>query len=191
MGDHTSTKIPLAKENRPVVQSEGPKKAKKVAKDNDVASTITSDSLIIFRKKFHFPNDLVIKVTEKYDRACSPLLEFLTSHIDHNGIDRVFKDRYAVLSLECLFWMDKIQEARDYIYDMEVNALELKCMEEGFIRSFLKGVRLVQHKTRAEIEGLTLSQTSGDSSSDSDGNEIECELQKAFALEEDDDIEIL
>ncbi|KAH0451499.1 hypothetical protein IEQ34_018798 [Dendrobium chrysotoxum] len=51
---------------------------------------------------------------------------------------------------------DEVQEARDLIYHVEVKALELEYMEEGFIRGFLKGVRLVQRKTRAEIEGLTL-----------------------------------
>ncbi|KAH0470780.1 hypothetical protein IEQ34_000503 [Dendrobium chrysotoxum] len=63
-------------------------------------------------------------------------------------------------------------------------------MHEGFIRDFLKGVHLVQCKTRAEVEGLIPSQTSDDSSSDSNGVEIESELYKVFALE-DDDIEIL
>ncbi|KAH0457412.1 hypothetical protein IEQ34_012727 [Dendrobium chrysotoxum] len=58
---------------------------------------------------------------------------------------------------------DQIQETRDHIYDVEVKALELACMEEGFIRGFLKGVRLVQLKTGAEIEGLTPSQASYDS----------------------------
>ncbi|KAH0461348.1 hypothetical protein IEQ34_008923 [Dendrobium chrysotoxum] len=86
---------------------------------------------------------------------------------------------------------DKVQEARDHIYDVEVKALELECMEEGFIRGFLKGVRLVQRKTGAEVEGLTPSQASRDSSSDSNGDDIESELQKTFSLEKDDDDEIL
>ncbi|KAH0454510.1 hypothetical protein IEQ34_016434 [Dendrobium chrysotoxum] len=65
-------------------------------------------------------------------------------------------------------------------------------MEEGFIRGFMKGVRAVQRKTGAEIEGLTPSQASSDPSSDSSGEELESELQKAFSLEEEeDDIEIL
>ncbi|KAH0463673.1 hypothetical protein IEQ34_008255 [Dendrobium chrysotoxum] len=55
-----------------------------------------------------------------------------------------------------------IQEAYDHIYDVEVKALELECMEEGFIRV----------QDWSEIEGLTLSQASGDSSSDFDGDEI-------------------
>ncbi|KAH0466709.1 hypothetical protein IEQ34_003947 [Dendrobium chrysotoxum] len=49
----------------------------------------------------------------------------------------------------------KMMEARDHIHDVEGKALELECMEEGFIRGFLKGFHLVQWKTAAEIEGLT------------------------------------
>ncbi|KAH0467567.1 hypothetical protein IEQ34_002600 [Dendrobium chrysotoxum] len=87
---------------------------------------------------------------------------------------------------------DHIQEARSHIYDVEVKALEAKCAEDGFIRGFMKGVRTVHRKTGAEIEGLTPSQASSDASSDSGGEELESELQRAFALEEDeDDVEIL
>ncbi|KAH0455242.1 hypothetical protein IEQ34_015274 [Dendrobium chrysotoxum] len=87
---------------------------------------------------------------------------------------------------------DHIQEARSHIYDMEVKALEAECAEDGFIRGFMKGVRTVYRKTGAEIEGLTPSHASGDASSDSGGEELESELQRAFALEEDeDDVEIL
>ncbi|KAH0465910.1 hypothetical protein IEQ34_006013 [Dendrobium chrysotoxum] len=49
----------------------------------------------------------------------------------------------------------RMLEVRDHIYDVEVKALELECMEEGFIRGFLKGIRLVHHKTGAKIKGLT------------------------------------
>ncbi|KAH0453818.1 hypothetical protein IEQ34_018142 [Dendrobium chrysotoxum] len=83
-------------------------------------------------------------------------------------------------------------EARSHIYDVEVKALEAECAEDGFIRGFMKGVRTVHRKTGAEIEGLTPSQASGDASSDSGGEEMESELQRAFTLEEDeDDVEIL
>ncbi|KAH0448466.1 hypothetical protein IEQ34_022266 [Dendrobium chrysotoxum] len=85
-----------------------------------------------------------------------------------------------------------IQEARHHIYDVEVKALEAECIDDGFIRGFIKGVRVVHRKTRAKIKGLTPSQASGDAYSDSSGEELESELQQAFALEEDeDDIEIL
>ncbi|KAH0466046.1 hypothetical protein IEQ34_006149 [Dendrobium chrysotoxum] len=87
---------------------------------------------------------------------------------------------------------DHIQEARSHIYDVEVKALEAEYAEDGFIRGFMKGVRTVHRKTGAEIEGLTPSQASGDASSYSGGEELESELQRAFALEEDkDDVEIL
>ncbi|KAH0464323.1 hypothetical protein IEQ34_007109 [Dendrobium chrysotoxum] len=87
---------------------------------------------------------------------------------------------------------DHVQEARSHIYDVEVKALEAECAEDGFIRGFMKGVRTVHRKTGAEIEGLTPSQASSDASSDSGGEELESELQRAFALEEDeDDVEIL
>ncbi|KAH0450996.1 hypothetical protein IEQ34_021688 [Dendrobium chrysotoxum] len=76
-----------------------------------------------------------------------------------------------VLGLESGFVED-----RDHIYDVEVRALELECMEEGFIRDFLKGICLVQRKTGAEIERLTPSQASSYSSLDFDGDEIESEL---------------
>ncbi|KAH0452473.1 hypothetical protein IEQ34_019772 [Dendrobium chrysotoxum] len=61
---------------------------------------------------------------------------------------------------------------------MEVKALELECMEEGFIRDFLKGVRLVLRKTGVEFEGLTHRQASDDSSSYSDGDEMPPWLRK-------------
>ncbi|KAH0463404.1 hypothetical protein IEQ34_007986 [Dendrobium chrysotoxum] len=77
-----------------------------------------------------------------------------------------------------------------FICDVEVKALERDCMEEGFIQGFLIGVRLVQLKTGAEVEELTPSQVYDDSSSNSDGVEIESELQKVFSLE-DDDVEIM
>ncbi|KAH0464572.1 hypothetical protein IEQ34_007358 [Dendrobium chrysotoxum] len=50
---------------------------------------------------------------------------------------------------------DNIQEARNHIYDVEVKALEAECIEDGFIRGFIKGVRAVHRKTGAEIERLT------------------------------------
>ncbi|KAH0470962.1 hypothetical protein IEQ34_000685 [Dendrobium chrysotoxum] len=57
-------------------------------------------------------------------------------------------------------------------------------INEGFIQGFFKAVRLVQPKTGVEVEGLTLSRASDDFPTFSDGDEIESELQKAFALEE-------
>ncbi|KAH0452817.1 hypothetical protein IEQ34_017141 [Dendrobium chrysotoxum] len=80
----------------------------------------------------------------------------------------------------------------DHIQDVEVKALEAECIEDSFIRGFIKGVRAVHRKSGAEIEGSTPSQAYGDASSDSGGEALENELQRAFALEEDeDDVEIL
>ncbi|KAH0467899.1 hypothetical protein IEQ34_002932 [Dendrobium chrysotoxum] len=83
---------------------------------------------------------------------------------------------------------DHVQEARDHIYEVEVKALEQQCLDDGFIRGFLKGVRLMQRKTGVEVEGMTPSQASDDFPPGSDGDEIESELQKAFALEADDEV---
>ncbi|KAH0467460.1 hypothetical protein IEQ34_004698 [Dendrobium chrysotoxum] len=75
---------------------------------------------------------------------------------------------------------DYVQEARDHIYEVEVKALEQQCLDDGFIRGFLKGVRLMQRKTGVEA--------SDDFPPGSNGDEIESELQKAFALEADDEV---
>ncbi|KAH0454055.1 hypothetical protein IEQ34_018379 [Dendrobium chrysotoxum] len=413
MGDLASSKVPS--EDRPAQRSEVPKRAQKAPKADDVISTVIEDSFISFRKKFHFPNDLVMKVPARTDRACFPppgyvtvyefslraglrfppsseLIDILTlcgvclSQFSYRamsivmGLIVLFRDREVVLSSECLSrmgrlfsdaqgrisfrskWLDirtrdpskgwisnffyvqndwglqekwgklkelhvplhigaedllrilklpdldalhyevryliryvdeeylfkvglstqaggshaqmlkksarvpevvpqnnhskrpgseeelvdaqamikqqekaqqvleaenerlqsvlsekeaqqlpsavieefkksyafkiiiedHIQEARSHIYDVEVKALEAECVEDGFIRGFMKGVRTVHRKTGTEIEGLTPSQASSDASSDSGGEELESELQRAFALEEDeDDVEIL
>ncbi|KAH0455037.1 hypothetical protein IEQ34_016961 [Dendrobium chrysotoxum] len=47
-------------------------------KADDVISTVTEDSFISFRKKFHFPNDLVMKVPARTDRACFPPPGYVT-----------------------------------------------------------------------------------------------------------------
>ncbi|KAH0470602.1 hypothetical protein IEQ34_000325 [Dendrobium chrysotoxum] len=61
IGDHTSTKIFLAKGDRPAAQYKGLKKPHKVAKE-----------------EISLPNDLVMKVPKKSNRACCPPTEFLT-----------------------------------------------------------------------------------------------------------------
>ncbi|KAH0466745.1 hypothetical protein IEQ34_003983 [Dendrobium chrysotoxum] len=48
------------------------KRSQKVSKADDVASKITGNSLIIFRKKFHFLNDLIMKVLRAGLRFLSP-----------------------------------------------------------------------------------------------------------------------
>ncbi|KAH0458379.1 hypothetical protein IEQ34_013694 [Dendrobium chrysotoxum] len=64
-----------------------------------------------------------------------------------------------------------------------------KSLEEGFTRSFLKGVRLVHRKTGVDIEGLIPNQASEDSSPNSGDEDIESELKKAL-FSDDDDIDI-
>ncbi|KAH0470840.1 hypothetical protein IEQ34_000563 [Dendrobium chrysotoxum] len=50
----------------------------KEARVNETASTVTSDFLILFRKNFHFPNDVVTIVPKRSDRASLPPLGYLT-----------------------------------------------------------------------------------------------------------------
>ncbi|KAH0470739.1 hypothetical protein IEQ34_000462 [Dendrobium chrysotoxum] len=79
---------------------------------------------------------------------------------------------------------DRVQEARDHIYEIEVKAFEQQYIDEGFIRGFMKGICFIE----VEVKGLTPNQASYDSPPYSDGDEIKSELQKAFALEVDDEI---
>ncbi|KAH0468608.1 hypothetical protein IEQ34_001840 [Dendrobium chrysotoxum] len=65
-------------EDRPAPRSEISKKIQKAPKADDVISTITEDSFISFRKKFHFPNNLVMKVPARTDRACFPPPGYVT-----------------------------------------------------------------------------------------------------------------
>ncbi|KAH0454644.1 hypothetical protein IEQ34_016568 [Dendrobium chrysotoxum] len=76
MGDPASSKIPS--EDRPPQRSEVPKRTQKAPKADDVISTVTEDSFISFRKKFHFPNYLVMKVPARTDRACFPPPGYVT-----------------------------------------------------------------------------------------------------------------
>ncbi|KAL0919372.1 hypothetical protein M5K25_011463 [Dendrobium thyrsiflorum] len=88
--------------------------------------------------------------------------EATLSDLESSRIIEDFKKSIAFKSII----QDHVQEARDHIYDVEVKALELQCIDEG----------------------LTPSQASDDSSSDPDGDEVQSELQKVFALEVDDEI---
>ncbi|KAL0927627.1 hypothetical protein M5K25_001818 [Dendrobium thyrsiflorum] len=76
MGDPSSSKnLP---EDRPAHRFEGSKKIYKKLKTDDAISTITEDSFILFRKKFHFPNDVVMKVPARSDRARFPPPGYVT-----------------------------------------------------------------------------------------------------------------
>ncbi|KAL0913268.1 hypothetical protein M5K25_016715 [Dendrobium thyrsiflorum] len=76
MGDPSSSKNLL--EDRPAHRFEGSKKIYKKPKTDDAISTITEDSFISFRKKFHFPNDVVMKVPARSDRARFPPPGYVT-----------------------------------------------------------------------------------------------------------------
>ncbi|KAL0905625.1 hypothetical protein M5K25_024060 [Dendrobium thyrsiflorum] len=97
---------------------------------------------------------------------------------------RVIEDFKKSIAFKTII-QDHVQEAREHIYNVEVKALEQQCMDEGFTRGFLKGVRLVQRKAGVKIDGLTTSQASEDPSSDLDGAEIESELRKAFSSDDE------
>ncbi|KAH0468777.1 hypothetical protein IEQ34_002009 [Dendrobium chrysotoxum] len=81
-----------------LAKSDDEKKTHKVGKAY-VVSTITSDSLIIFHKKFYFPNDPMAMSLKRSDQVCSPPLRYLiiyeaillaihrdASHLDSNGL---------------------------------------------------------------------------------------------------------
>ncbi|KAL0903435.1 hypothetical protein M5K25_027815 [Dendrobium thyrsiflorum] len=50
---------------------------------DDGASSVTSDSLIVFHKKFHFPNNLVATIPKRSDRACLPPLGYIVIYVTH------------------------------------------------------------------------------------------------------------
>ncbi|KAI0522350.1 hypothetical protein KFK09_004729 [Dendrobium nobile] len=76
-GDHFPSRDSAVREN-PVVPPVGRRRPDKGARADDLASTVTSDSLIIFRKKFHFPNDVVAVAPKRSDRASVPPPGYLT-----------------------------------------------------------------------------------------------------------------
>ncbi|KAH0458623.1 hypothetical protein IEQ34_011437 [Dendrobium chrysotoxum] len=316
-GDHLPSSDPAVGRKSATLPN-GERRSTKVAKVDDVASSITGDLLMILHNNFHFPNDVVMMVLKRSDRASLPPPGYLTvsetslraglrlpppaelveilkrcgvclSQFSYRamsvtvGLITLFRDRGTVLTPEHLSrmgrltsgmqrrvtfrckWLDMrtrdpakswsssyfflrndwgllekwgkmrdlpaplhirkedimrllkeaaltsfessrviedfkksiafkiiiqdhIQEARDHIYEVEVKALEQQCLDDGFIRGFLKGVRLMQRKIGVEVEGLTPSQASDDFPPGSDGDEIESELHKAFALEADDEV---
>ncbi|PKU82688.1 hypothetical protein MA16_Dca021964 [Dendrobium catenatum] len=100
---------------------------------------------------------------------------------------RVIEDFKKSIAFKTII-QDHIEEARDHIYDIEVKGLEQQCTEDGFIRGFFKGVRLMQRKTGVPVEGVTPSQASDDFLSGYDGDEVECDLRKVLDLDVDDEI---
>ncbi|KAH0463562.1 hypothetical protein IEQ34_008144 [Dendrobium chrysotoxum] len=78
-GDHHPSRDPMTKgDSRPVAQNGGERGSSKGAKSDDVESTVTSDSLIILHQKFYFPNDIVVKVPKRSNRAYFPPPGYLT-----------------------------------------------------------------------------------------------------------------
>ncbi|KAH0470825.1 hypothetical protein IEQ34_000548 [Dendrobium chrysotoxum] len=205
-GDHLPSRDPAIRGD-PIAPYDCEWVPNKEARVNETASTVTSDFLILFRKNFHFPNDVVTIVPKRSDRASLPPPGYLT--ISETNLRarlcfpppaelikilrpcRVNLSQFSFRAMPSIAFktiiQDHVQEVRDHIYDIKVKALEQQCIENGFIRGFLKGVRLIQRKTGVQVEGVTPSQASDDFPSGSDGNEIESELQKAFDLDVDDE----
>ncbi|KAH0434583.1 hypothetical protein IEQ34_026802 [Dendrobium chrysotoxum] len=83
-----------------------------------------------------------------------------------------------------------VQETYNKLFDAETRNLERQCLEEGFVRGFLKGARLVQCNTGVTIEGLSPSQASKDPSPDLDDDDAESELRNVLSSD-DEDVEIM
>ncbi|KAH0458704.1 hypothetical protein IEQ34_011518 [Dendrobium chrysotoxum] len=58
--------------------NDGERRSCKATKADDVASTVTNYSLIIFYRKFHFPNNLVVMTPKRFDQAFLPPSGYLT-----------------------------------------------------------------------------------------------------------------
>ncbi|KAH0458856.1 hypothetical protein IEQ34_011670 [Dendrobium chrysotoxum] len=127
-----------------------------------------------------------IALLEARDKRSHTLIAEKEAALSGSEPSKIIEDFKKFIAFKTII-QDHIQEARDHIYDIEVKALEQQCIEDGFIRGFLKGVRLMQRKTRVQVEGVTPSQASDDFPSGSNGDEIESELQKAFDLDVDDE----
>ncbi|KAL0919384.1 hypothetical protein M5K25_011475 [Dendrobium thyrsiflorum] len=61
----------------------GARRPHKGAVLDDRASSVTSDSLTVFHKKFHFPNDLVATVPKRSDRASHPPPGYIVVYETH------------------------------------------------------------------------------------------------------------
>ncbi|KAH0461890.1 hypothetical protein IEQ34_009465 [Dendrobium chrysotoxum] len=76
-GDHLPSSDPTVRRNF-VALPNGERRSNKGAKVDDVASTITSDLLMILHKNFHILNDVVTTVPKRSDRAGLPPPGYLT-----------------------------------------------------------------------------------------------------------------
>ncbi|KAH0455036.1 hypothetical protein IEQ34_016960 [Dendrobium chrysotoxum] len=103
--------------SHPATQNDGERRPNKRAKEDDVVSTVISDSLIVLHKKFHFPNNLVAMVPKRSDRASLPPPGYLAIYKTSLqaglvtpvtvGLIAFFRDRGAVLMPECLSGMGR------------------------------------------------------------------------------------
>ncbi|KAH0455926.1 hypothetical protein IEQ34_015958 [Dendrobium chrysotoxum] len=212
-GDHLPLSDPMVRRN-PAALPDGERRPNKGARVDDAASTITGDSLIILHKNFHILNDVVMTVLKKSDRAGLPPLGYLTvyetslraglcfsppvelveilkrcrvslSAISVTvGLIALFRDQGAVLTPEHLSWMGHL--TCDIVIEDFKKSIAFKIIIQDHIQEARDDI--YEQKTGVEVEGLTPSQASDDSPPDSDGDEIESELQKAFALEVDDEV---
>ncbi|KAH0463411.1 hypothetical protein IEQ34_007993 [Dendrobium chrysotoxum] len=130
---------------------------------NDLEAEFTQ-SLNEWNKEFMMIKYLQGEYKQKYDHKIKEV--------------KVLRRSYKSIAFKTII-QNHVQEAYDHIYD---------CIHKVFFRGFLKGVRLVQQKTRAKVKGLTPSQASNHFLIDSNCDQIESEVYKAFALEEDDEI---
>ncbi|KAH0457289.1 hypothetical protein IEQ34_012604 [Dendrobium chrysotoxum] len=76
----------------------------KEARVNEIASTVTSDFLILFHKNFHFSNDVVTIVPKRFDRASLPPPGAMPVTV---GLIALFRDRGATLTHEHLSRMGR------------------------------------------------------------------------------------
>ncbi|KAI0523334.1 hypothetical protein KFK09_005729 [Dendrobium nobile] len=124
---------------------------------------------------------------ETKDRESQAIIAEKEAALSSSEPSRVIEDFKKSIAFKTIV-QDRVEEARDHIYAIEVKGLEQQCTEDGFIRGFFKGVRLMQRKTGVPAEEVTPSQASADFPSGSDGDEVESDLRKVLDLDADDEI---
>lgn len=124
---------------------------------------------------------------EMKDKESQAIIAEKEAALSSSEPSRVIEDFKKSIAFKTIV-QDHVEEARDHIYAIEVKGLEQQCTEDGFIRGFFKGVRLMQRKTGVPAEEVTPSQASADFPSGSDGDEVESDLRKVLDLDADDEI---
>ncbi|KAI0522568.1 hypothetical protein KFK09_004948 [Dendrobium nobile] len=125
-----------------------------------------------------------LEAKDKKSQAIIAEKEVALSSLEPSRVIEDFKKSIAFKTIV----QDHVEEARDHIYAIEVKGLEQQCTEDGFIRGFFKGVRLMQRKIGVSAEEVTTSQASADFPSGSNGDEVESDLRKVLDLDADDEI---